>query len=299
MLGIFLGVLATLAMHSPADAHAALRGALPTAKPATVRAAPPRKTRPESVGIQTSAQCAFVADVASGRVLFAKNSHVVLPIASLTKLVTAMVFLDQKPDLSKPVVLMEEDLDPATTQIFAVGETLTYADVLKSMLVGSINTSANVLARSTLGRERFVEAMNAKMRDLQLASPHFVDPSGLDSRNRANAADVAAILSHAIAYPPIREFSALPTIVVRGQMKAYKIKSTNLLISSYVNQKPLSIVAAKTGSLPTIGFNMAQVTKNAHGRQVVAVELGSQNTFSRFQDIKALTTWAFDTYTWN
>lgn len=299
MIGSLIGALAVLTLNSPADAQAALRVSLPNAKPALARPAPPKKIRPESVGMRTSAQCAFVADVASGAVLYAKDPHRVLPIASLTKLMTAMVFLDQHPDLSRTVTVTDEDDDAETKQIFATGEVLTYEDVLRSMLVGSVNMSANILARTTLGRDAFIAAMNKKAEALRLKSPHFVDPSGLDSDNRANAADVAAILSHALAYPEIQEFSQEREVLVHGKLKDYKIKSTNLLITSYLNQRPYAIVAAKTGSLPAVGFNMAQVTKNADGHKIVVVELGSGNTFSRFQDIKALTTWAFDTYQWN
>ena len=299
MIGTLLGALTALAYNSPSDARAAIRSAIPSVDMANIRPAAPTKIHPESMGIETSAQCAFVADVASGRVLYAKDPHRVLPVASLTKLITAMVFLDQKPDLSKTITVLAEDEDHETKEVFPVGETLTYEDVLKSMLVGSVNTSANIIARSTLGRDAFIVAMNQKVQDLELRSPVFVDPTGLDSDNRANAADIAAILSHALAYPDIRQFSEQSEVVVHGKAKDYTVKSTNYLLSSYLNQKPYTIVAAKTGSLPAVGFNMAQVTKNADGHQIVAVELGSNDTFLRYQDIKALTTWAFDTYSWN
>lgn len=301
MIGTLVGALFAFSVASPAAAKTAFENALPQSanKLAVVRKVP-QKRRVESVGVKTSARSAFVADVASGRVLYAKDPHRVMPIASLTKLVTAMVFLDQHPDLSRTVAVAREDEDSETKQVFPVGETLTYGDVLKSMLVGSVNTSANILARSSTGTENFVRAMNAKMKELGLRSPVFVDPSGLDSKNRANAADVAAIISTALSYPDIRSATENTNVTVTGKTlkKDYRIKSTNLLLSSFLNQKPYDIIAAKTGSLPNAGYCMAQVTKHADGQQIVAVELGSENTFSRFQDIKALTAWAFDTYTW-
>ena len=78
----------------------------------------------------------------------------------------------------------------------------------------------------------------------------------------------------------------------------YHVVSTNWLISSYLNKKPYRIILAKTGTLPAVGFNMAQVTQRANGEQIVAVQLGSKNAFSRFSDIKALTAWAFGNYRW-
>ncbi len=210
-----------------------------------------------------------------------------------------MTFLDTKPDLAQTVTIEESDIDTQSRPEFAPGDIVTKGDLLKAMLVGSVNTAANAIARSTGGTEKFVEAMNRKVKDLDLRSPRYVDPSGLDEANRANAADVAAILSTALNYPEIRDITHLSDVTITtAAKKEVKLNSTNLLLSSFLNQKPYGIVAAKTGSLPQSGYCMAQVTKNEGGHQIVAVELGSENTFSRFQDIKALTAWTFESYQW-
>lgn len=301
MIGTLLGALAILSVSTPEDAHAALLASLPDAKPRVVAMKPigPIKRRTESMGIKTVAPCAFVADISSGKVLYAKDPHRVMPIASLTKLMTAMVFLDQKPDMTERITFDESDFDGESRSVFFPGEKLTRDEVFTSMLVGSVNASANALARTTLGRDAFVAAMNAKARELKLVSPSFVDPSGLNEGNRANAADVAAILSIASSYPEIRDVTEQGEFSIKGGSgKPYLIKSTNLLINSFLNTNAYKIVAAKTGSLPTSGYSMAQLTMNGDGKQVVAVGLGATDTFSRFQDIKALTAWAFDTYQW-
>lgn len=302
MIESLFGVIASIAMSQPAHADTVARThlySLPTAL-SVVRPQPPKKRRPESLGVKTTSASAFVADLATGSVLYAKDPHHVQPIASLTKLVTAMVFLDLKPDLSKTITFVEEDFDHESKPVFKTGENMTYEDVLRSLMVGSVNASANAIARTTLGTEKFVAAMNEKMKKLGLRSPVFVEPSGIDPQNRANAADVAAIIATAVSYPEIRKFAGQSEIQIRGRIsnENYKVKSTNLLLSSYLNKKPFTIVTAKTGSLPEAGFCMAQVTRNEAGNQIVVVELGSNNHFSRFQDVKALTTWAFDTYTW-
>jgi D-alanyl-D-alanine carboxypeptidase len=304
MLGSFLGLMAAMAIGSPSVVQAqtlALAPANSLPQAATVeRPSPPTKRRPESLGVKTTGKSAFIADVTTGAVLFAKDPHRVASIASLTKLMTAIVFLDQKPDLDKTVTLVDGDFDGEGKAVFPSGETFTQRDLLKAMLVGSVNAAANALARSSVGKEKFVELMNQKAKELNLKSPVFADPSGVNPRNRANAADVAALLSLASGNKDIREISEMPSVTVHGIVnnRAYRIDSTNLLLGTYLNKKPFHVVAAKTGSLPEAGYCMAMVTANAQGHEIVAVELGSDNHFSRYQDIKAMTTWAFDAYSW-
>jgi len=302
MIGSLVGIVASLALSQPAHATTVARiytNTLPQAN-VVVHPEPPTKKRPESLGVKTTASSVFVADLASGSVLYAKDPHHVQSIASLTKLMTAMVFLDMKPDMKKVVTFMDEDFDHEAKPVFKTGERMTYEDVLRSMLVGSVNASANIIARTTTGKEKFVQMMNEKAGRLGLRSPVFVEPSGIDPGNRASAADVASIISTASGYPEIRKYTPLSEVSVHGiaSNQDYKVKSTNLLLSTYLNKKPYTIVTGKTGSLPEAGYCMALVTKNSEGHQVVAVELGDDNHFARFQDIKALTTWAFDTYEW-
>ena len=304
MLGSFLGLMAAMAIGSPpaAQAHTlalAPVNSLPQAA-AVERPSPPKKRRPESLGVKTTGKSAFIADVTTGSVLFAKDPHRVAPIASLTKLMTAMVFLDQKPDLDMTVTLIDADFDGEGKAVLPSGETFTKRDLLKAMLVGSVNAAANALARTSGGKEKFVELMNQKAKELKLKSPTFADPSGVDPRNRANAADVAALLSIASGKKDIRDSSELSSVTIHGITgnRDFRIDSTNLLLGSFLNKKPFRVVAAKTGSLPEAGYCMAMVTANAEGHQIVAVELGSNNHFSRYQDIKAMTGWAFDAYRW-
>lgn len=300
MLGSLLGSLIALTLATPGQTPSVVSlNTLPRAND-VVKPQPPVKRRPDSLGIKTLAPSAFVADVATGNVLFAKDAHRVMPIASLTKLMTAMVLLDSGVDLKQIVVMKDEDFDNESKGVFKVGEELTYGDLLKTMLVGSINASASAIARASLGTDKFIAAMNAKALDMGLKSPHYEDPSGLDPDNRASAADIAAIITKASSYPEIRDVAHLPEVTVRGLRTGqnYTVKTTNLLLNTFINRKPFSIVTAKTGSLPEAGYNMAQVTRNQEGHEVVAVELGNDNHFGRYQDIKSLTYWAFDTYEW-
>ncbi len=305
MIGELFGSLAALSVASNSlavdvkiPAQPAVK-TLPMAQSVNWPAGPVKK-RPDSIGVKTTAPAVFVADVASGKVLFSKNAYRTMSIASLTKLVTAMVVLDKKPDLKQKITFQEEDFDGESKSVFMVNEILTVEDALRSMIVGSINATANALAREFGGKEEFVKEMNAKIKSLGLKSPELVEPSGINPRNRANAADLAAIISTAASYPEIREYAEPETVTVYGDggKRVHNIKSTNLLLQSYLNKNPYRVIMAKTGSLPEAGYCMAQITSLGSGKEVVAVELGSNNHFSRYQDIKVLTTWAFDTYDW-
>lgn len=308
MTGTLIGFLAALTMTTPTNAAPlftvegrALPASLPMAK--EVKRArlpePPIKRRPESMGVGTSARSAFVADVATGHVLFAKKPHEVLSIASLTKLMTAMVVLDANLKMDESLTFAQEDMPIESRDVFAPGDTITRGDALRALLIGSVNEAGNLLARTTMDREAFVKKMNEKAKALRLASPVFVDPTGLSSANKASAADVAAMLTIAMAYPELREMAAQPSVTVKTEAgKQVVIKSTNLLLNTFLNKTPYTVVGAKTGSLPEVGYNMAQITKDEKGHEIVAVELGSANHFSRYQDVKALTTWAFDVWEW-
>jgi D-alanyl-D-alanine endopeptidase (penicillin-binding protein 7) len=261
---------------------------------------PPRKKDPNRLGVATSGKSVFLADVGSGGVLYTKDPHTVRPIASLTKLMTAIVIMESPNKLEGNLTFEEQDFDHEGKPVFQVGETFSRKDAFRTLLVGSVNASGNALARTSgLTREEFIARMNEKAKELDLTSFRFVEPTGLRAENQGNAADVAALITIALRYPEIRAVLDNPVADIKTQAgKPYRIDSTNLLLSTYLNKSPFKIIGAKTGSLPEAGFNMAQVTRDGQGHEVVAVLLGSDNHFSRYRDIKVLTGWAFDAYQW-
>ncbi len=274
--------------------------ALPLANPATSTQAAPVKKNVESVGVDVTARAAAILDVQSGQFLYLKDSNSPYPIASLTKLVTAMVFLDAHPDFDKEVTFTADDETMESRSPFLPGETLSEREWFESLLVGSVNAAGNVLARIDGDREAYLKAMNNKARELGMEHAIFYDPTGLDRRNKASAKDVALALRAALSYPQIRDITKLEKVQFKGGLngKSYLIKSTNLLLGSFLNKAPYKIIAGKTGSLPEAGFCMAQATQDQKGNEVIAVVLGSDNHFARFQDAKALTFWAFRNYDW-
>jgi D-alanyl-D-alanine endopeptidase (penicillin-binding protein 7) len=242
-----------------------------------------------------------VIDVATGRVLFEKGANIPHPIASLTKLVTAMTLLDDRPDMNVSVTILPEDDPHEGKTVLPIGGKFTRQELFHALLIGSVNIAGNALARSSEGgKTAFVERMNAKAKDLHLLQAKFVDPTGLEPENQASARDVATILRTALSYSEIRETTERSALTLTNRLtgKPIEISSTNLLLSSFLNKNPYRIVAAKTGSLPEAGFCLAQATRKEGAGEVISVVLGSENHFARFQDAKALTFWAFDSFTW-
>lgn len=262
---------------------------------------PPMKKDSESFGVDITAKAGAILDVKSGAFLFEKDANTAYPIASLTKLLTVMTFLDTHPNFSEEVTIAPEDEASEGEMVFPANEKLNKKELMRAVMIGSVNAGANTLARLGMGdKDLFIRQMNEKARSLGMRHALFFEPTGLDPRNQASAKDIAIALRAALEYPEIREATQLDHIDLKGQVtgKMYHVKSTNLLLGSFLNQKPYQIIAGKTGSLPEAGFCLAQATRNQGGNEVIAVVLGSENHFARFQDTKALTAWAFDTFEW-
>jgi serine-type D-Ala-D-Ala endopeptidase (penicillin-binding protein 7) len=271
--------------------------------PAQQQSAPitPMKINPTNVGVSVTAKSAIVADIGSGAVLYAKDAKVPRPIASLSKIMTAMVVLDTGLHSDDQLVIYANEVEVGDGSTYLrSGESLPRGLALKAMLSQSVNELANAFADAFPGgRTAFVQAMNDKAHQLGMTSAAFVDPSGLSPHNVASALDIASMLRSASAYPEIRDAGQTATLTFQTvQGRSVKIASTNLLLSSYLNKDPYSIIVGKTGSLPEAGFCLGQVTRGQDGHEVVAVVLGSVDHFSRFQDAKALTGWAFASYKW-
>lgn len=292
--------LLSLQAARTSDMPAVLAGSLPVARYAQPPIVTPIKKKSESLGMVVRARAAVVLDESSGNILFDKDAHTPYPIASLTKIVAAMAFLDSHPSMDEEIVLTRADEAGEGREVFFTGERLTKREALQALLVGSVNEAGSVLARtSSGGTEGFVEEMNKKAEAIGLEQAHFYDSTGLDRRNRATAHDVALALRAALAYPEIQAMTEIDRIEIKSRIgqKPYVIKSTNLLLGSFLNRDPYRVIAAKTGSLPEAGYCLAQVTEHGSHRIIVVV-LGSPNHFDRFQDAKALTYWAFDTFEW-
>lgn len=195
---------------------------------------------------------ALVQDKTSGAVLYEKNATAVVPIASITKLMTAMVTLDAKLPLAEELTVGKEDVDTlkGTRSRLAVGVTLSREELLNLALMASENRAAAALSRNYPGgREAFVAAMNHKAQELGLADTRFYDPTGLTAANVSTARDLVKMVAAAREYPLIREFSTASSreVIIRGRTQAFH--NTNSLVRSSAWDIDLS----KTGYISEAG----------------------------------------------
>ena len=257
----------------------------------------PYKINNNSMGMEVTASSAMIIDKKTGTVLWQKNPEQVRSLASLTKLMSALVFLDHKPLWDTEVTIQRSDYrEGGRIRVYA-GEKIKVSDLFNASLVASSNNATMALIRSTgLTEEEFVAEMNAKAKSLEMLKSHFVEPTGLDPENISTAQDVSRLIKAAFNQPAIisatnkEEFQ----FSVINAPRSYTLENTNKLLSSYLNIK-----AGKTGFLDEAGYCLASLIKGDAGEEIYLVVLGSESEPSRFQETKALAQWAFDNYVWN
>lgn len=273
-----------------------LKVSLPRAEPRD----PQKKENSKSLGIETTAKAAVVFDKASGSILFEKNAREKLPLASLTKVMTALVFLETEPDWNKKIKLSKADDREGGIFYARAPEVVTVKDLFNMMLVGSINNSTIALVRSTnFTQEDFVAKMNQKAQELKLKNMTFTDPTGLEPENQGTALDVAKLLSYALQQQKIQETVLQKKYIFSpvGSKKNYYVKSTNELLWSFLNEAPYKLLGGKTGYTEEAGYNLA-VALERDGHEIIIVVLGSKTAEDRFIEVKGLAAWAFENYQW-
>lgn len=245
----------------------------------TVRKRRRRRSPPGGV----YARQAIVIDPKTGEVLFEKNASTTVPIASLTKLMTAIVFLQDDPDLSRSVQVTRAELNGAGRTQLRNREMVKLGDLLRMSLMCSDNAATRVLAReSGRSREEFLSRMNRKALELGLTQTRFVEFTGLDERNVSTAADVARLLQAAADHDLIREISTTRSYEFRSKTRAHFIGNTNrLLYSRY------EVLGGKTGFISEAGYCLATWLRTG-GRDMIAVVLGAPTNATRFADVVRL-----------
>lgn len=259
----------------------------------------PKKTDLTAVSVETTAQSVAVFDAASGALLYAEDPDVVRSIGSISKLMTAMVFLDTQPDLSRWVTVTEDDYVGGGRTYLAFDDPVHLGDVLTASLVGSDNTATEALARlSGLSREDFIAQMNTKAQELGLSFTSFEDPSGLSAANQSTARELAVILAQAVGYDAITARTALAsTTVVQSSGFAVTISSTNELLSSSFLASGFDLLVGKTGYIPQAGYCFAGAFVH-HGHRIYTTILGADSKEDRFVDAANVTDWVTKVYTW-
>lgn len=238
-------------------------------------------------GPMLNARSALIMNANSGEILYQKNMDSVRPIASISKMMAAMVVLDARLNMNEQVTITEDEIDrlKGTGSRLSIGTTLPRAKLLHLGLMSSENRAIHALARTYPGgMPAFVSAMNNKARSLGMTQSRFFEPTGLDPRNVSTARDLSVMVRAASKYPKIREFSTSNYgSVFTSAGKSQQYKNTN----SLVREGQWNITLQKTGYIREAGRSM--VMQAQMGREpVVIVVLGSSTTSARVNDARAL-----------
>ncbi|MDP2586417.1 MAG: serine hydrolase [Candidatus Komeilibacteria bacterium] len=296
LIGLY-GLLALpVAVSSTIDISAYAEQATVTLLSGVYRQNAPIRTNQDSLGMKVTANSAIVIDQKSGTVLWQKNPDNIQPIASLTKLISVLVWLDNSPGWATEVTVLGSDLRSGGRAYIYAGEKLLARDLFNLSLIPSSNNAIMALARSTgLTNEQFVAKMNELAASLNMTSTKFTEPTGLAPENMSSAADLLKLAQAAFEREEIRSATVRPeyTFQVLNNNRSETVKNTDKLLNSY-----LRINAGKTGSLDESGYCLMSEVIGPDGQKVLIVVLGSLSDADRFQDVKSLAQWAFDNYTW-
>lgn len=242
-----------------------------------------------SAKLSLKSASALVLDQSTGQALLEKQAGAVQPIASLTKLMTAMVLLDAHLDPRETITITRDDLDLLrhSRSRLPVGTRLPREQALLLALLASENRAAHALGRTFPGGlSAFVQAMNAKARALGLTDTRFEDPSGLSAGNVASAHDLARILEAAYHYPEIRDFSTRPETTIRAGRRSIQFPNTNALVRS----PRWNIGLSKTGYIEEAGRCLVMQAMLAN-RPVLIILLDSWGKYSRLGDANRIKQW--------
>lgn len=225
----------------------------------------------------------------TGEVLWESNSQNVRSIASITKVMTATVFLENSPDLTQEVVITRPDVTRASTTYLRAGNRITTGNLLHLLLIASDNAAARALARvSPLGSEGFIDRMNEKADELGLDQTYYEDPSGLLATNVSSAYDMARLISYVAKDERISSIMQKATYSIPMGRSAINIRSTNQL----VRNGDVDVLGGKTGFISKAGYCLATLLRLPQGGpQVAVVVLGARSNAGRFWETRHLFNW--------
>ena len=262
----------------------------------SVPAVPPVLTAGDLAGLNAThdplalrSNAALVVDQSSNEILFEKNAHIALPIASITKLMTSMVVMDSHQDMDEMLTVTDADIDTLkfSHSRLRVGSQLSRTNMLHIALMSSENRAASALGRNYPGGlPAFVAAMNAKAKSLGMVNTHYVDSSGLSSGNVASAQDLSKLVMAASAVPLIRQYSTDSHYAVEPGGAPLLYRTSNHLVEN----PQWEIGLQKTGYISEAGRCLVMQAR-IDGRPVVMVFLDSKGKESRLADASRVRRW--------
>ena len=260
------------------------------------KAPPPRPSYGQLAGLHSTADdldlkssVAYVIDQDTNEVLLSKNDQAVLPIASITKLMTGVVISEAKLSLDEPITITQDDVDTekGSSSRLKVGTSLTRGELLHLALMASENRAAHALGRTYPGGlQAFVDLMNAKASSLGMRDTRYIEPTGLSSKNQSSAKDLATLVSFAYQDSMLRELSTSPSYQVEVGNHTLNYKTTNRLIKN----PNWDIGLQKTGYISEAGQCLVMQAKIA-GRKLIMVFLDSAGKLSRIADAERVRRW--------
>ena len=270
---------------------------LAKAKPKRLaKAVPPRPSFGQLAGLHSTADdldlkssVAYVIDQDTNEVLLSKNDQAVLPIASITKLMTGVVISESKLPMDESITITQDDVDTekGSSSRLKVGTTLTRGELLHLSLMASENRAAHALGRTYPGGlQAFVDLMNDKAAALGMRDTRYIEPTGLSSKNQSSAKDLATLVSLAYQDPILRELSTSPSHQVEVGKHTLNYKTTNRLIKN----PNWDIGLQKTGYISEAGQCLVMQAKIA-GRKLIMVFLDSAGKLSRIADAERVRKW--------
>jgi D-alanyl-D-alanine endopeptidase (penicillin-binding protein 7) len=235
------------------------------------------------------AAAAIIFDPESGQVLWEENAQDKRSIASITKVMTALVFLEDNPDLTQQITVERGDVYAASTTYLRSNDRITLDDVLHLTLIASDNAAARVLARvSHGGTSPFIERMNEKAVELGLESTSFADPSGLNPANVSSAYDLSRLISFASANETIAPIMRTAAYTARTSRRSINIRNTNHLVRG----GEVDVLGGKTGFITKAGYCLATLLRLPQSNhQVAVVVLGAGSNNGRFWETRHLFNW--------
>lgn len=241
--------------------------------------------------LQLASAKALVINQQTGEIVYAKNTNIPTPIASVTKLMTAMVMLDAHLPLDELISIGDEDVDylKGTGSRLKVGTVLTRGELLQLALIASENRAASALGRHYPGgKQAFIQAMNYKAQLLGMQSTRFVDSTGLDSGNLSTAEDLVKMVNAAYHYPEIRQVSTLPSqeITLYGRQNPLSFVNTNALVRG----GNWTIGLSKTGFINEAGRCLVMQAEIS-GQPMIIVLLDSAGKMTRIGDANRIRKW--------
>lgn len=263
---------------------------------ASIPIIPPKQSFGEMAGLHSERDeldlksgVALVIDQDTNEVLFNKNANMVLPIASLTKLMTGVVLSEARLPMNEQITITQDDVDTekGSRSRLTVGTTLTRAEMLHLALMSSENRAANALGRTYPGGlQEFVRLMNAKAKQLGMRATRYVEPTGLSSQNQSSAQDLAVLVNAAYKDQVVREYSTSPGYEVAVGARTLQYNTTNRLVKN----PEWEIGLQKTGYISEAGQCLVMQTKIA-GRKLIMVFLDSAGKLSRLGDAERVRRW--------